>query len=129
MNDRISNGVIDLTQLRTFLAVYRVGSFTGAAPLVGLSQPTVTTQIQALETRLGRQLSARLPRGVAPTAAADELAARLAGPLDALEAVAGGEPRDGADPVPEPPVRIGGPAEMLAVCVLPALAPLVAEQG
>ncbi|MFC9916160.1 LysR family transcriptional regulator [Streptomyces sp. NPDC127197] len=32
--------------LRTFLAVYRSGSFTAAAPLLGLSQPTVTAQIR-----------------------------------------------------------------------------------
>ncbi|MCD0449273.1 LysR family transcriptional regulator [Actinocorallia sp. API 0066] len=109
--------------MRTFLAVYRAGSLTAAARWVGLSQPTVTTQLRALEERLGRQLFERLPRGVAPTAAADDLAARLAGPMDALEAVAGGGPPE--QRTPEPPVLLGGPAELLAALVLPALAPLV----
>ncbi|WP_272954311.1 LysR family transcriptional regulator, partial [Nocardiopsis dassonvillei] len=85
-------GPLDLQQLRTFLAVHRSGSFTAAAQLLRLSQPTVTTQIRSLERRLGHPLFERLPRGVAPTAEANDLAARVAGPLDALEVVAG---RDG----------------------------------
>ncbi|WP_433332868.1 LysR family transcriptional regulator [Spirillospora sp. CA-294931] len=124
MGDRDSYRFLDLGQLRTFLAVYRAGSLTAAAPLVGLSQPTVTTQLRALEERMGRQLFERLPRGVAPTAVADELAARLAGPMDELEAIAGGAPDE---PAPEPPVHLGGPAELMAVLALPALAPLIAD--
>ncbi|MEU8900975.1 LysR family transcriptional regulator [Nocardia sp. NPDC048505] len=123
MSDRETDGALDLTQVRTFLAVYRAGTVTAGARLAGLSQPTVTAQLRALERRLGYQLFERLPRGVAPTAAASELAARVAGPLDALELALG---HGGAtDPAPEPPVRLAGPAEMLAVQVLPALASLV----
>ncbi|MEG8183741.1 LysR family transcriptional regulator [Nocardia terpenica] len=124
MNGTGSEGGLDLVQLRTFLAVYRAGSVTAAARQVGLSQPTVTTQLQMLEKRWGSQLFERLPRGVTPTAAADELAARLAGPMDALEAIAGGGVQA---PVAQPPVRLAGPAEMLAALVLPALAPLIAR--
>ncbi|MFE9836614.1 LysR family transcriptional regulator [Streptomyces sp. NPDC005551] len=116
---------LDLTQLRTFLAVHRAGSFTAAARLLGLSQPTVTTQMRALEEQLGRELFERQPRGVTPTAVADELAAQVAAPLDALSAVAerGGP---GADQVPEP-VHMAGPAELLCTRALPALAPLTAR--
>jgi DNA-binding transcriptional LysR family regulator len=55
----------------------------------------------------------------------DELAARAVAPLDALAAVTGhGAPADGlADPV-----HLAGPAELLCVRALPALAPLV-ESG
>ncbi|WP_435611921.1 LysR family transcriptional regulator [Streptomyces sp. bgisy159] len=116
---------IDLNLLRTFLAVHRSGSFTGASRLLGLSQPTVTTQMRALERQTGRELFQRLPRGVAPTAVADELAARVAGPLDDLAAVAG--PGPAPDGRPADPVHLAGPAELLAVRVLPALAPLAAE--
>ncbi|WP_460343491.1 LysR family transcriptional regulator [Actinoallomurus acanthiterrae] len=126
MSDRKSNGPLDLTQLRTFLAVYRAGSLTAAARLVGLSQPTVTTQLRALEDHMGRQLFERLPRGVIPTPAADDLAARLAAPMDALEAIAGGGTPDQA--VPEPPVLLAGPAEFLAATVIPSLGPLL-EKG
>ncbi|MFI6595964.1 LysR family transcriptional regulator [Nonomuraea sp. NPDC050536] len=122
MADKNSNGSLDL--LRTFLAVHRTGSFTAAAQLVGLSQPTVTTQIRALEEHLGRQLFERLPRGVAPTAVADALAAEVAGPLDALDGVLG---RDADVPAPQPPVHLAGPADALATLVMPALAPLTAE--
>ncbi|WP_405133156.1 LysR family transcriptional regulator [Nocardia sp. NBC_01388] len=124
MRHRQADGSVDLTQLRTFLAVYRAGSITAGAGQVGLSQPTVTTQLQALERRLGRPLFERLPRGVTPTAAAHDLAARVAGPFDALEIVVGDAP---AEHTQEPPVLLGGPAEMLAALTLPSLAPLVAQ--
>lgn len=118
-------GSLDLQQLRTFLAVHRSGSFTAAAQLLRLSQPTVTTQIRSLERRLGHELFDRLPRGVAPTAEANDLAARIAEPLDALEAVAGENGGDAASP--PVPLRLAGPAEALHCLVLPALAPLVEE--
>jgi aminoethylphosphonate catabolism LysR family transcriptional regulator len=38
-----------LTQLRSFYAVARAGGFTGAARLLHISQPTVTTQVRFLE--------------------------------------------------------------------------------
>ncbi|OLB74595.1 MAG: LysR family transcriptional regulator [Actinobacteria bacterium 13_2_20CM_2_71_6] len=114
---------VSLDLLRSFLAVHRAGSITAAAELLGLAQPTLTAQIRTLETRLGRQLFDRLPRGVAPTAAGDELARRIADPLDALEALslddgAGGHPGT---------VHLGGPAELLGERVLPALAGMVAD--
>ncbi|MFD3335390.1 LysR family transcriptional regulator [Streptomyces sp. NPDC058700] len=116
--------VADLNLLRTFLAVYRSGSFTAAAGLLGLSQPTVTTQIRALERWTGRELFERLPRGVSPTAGAHDLAARVAAPLDALAVAAG----DGSEPHERAsPVHLAGPAELLCTRVLPALAPLTAE--
>ncbi|WP_017623934.1 LysR family transcriptional regulator [Nocardiopsis chromatogenes] len=124
MSDRTTNGRPDLDQLRTFLAVYRAGSLTAGARLAGVSQPTATAQVRALETRMGRQLFERLPRGVAPTPVADDLAGRLAEPMDALEAVAGTPDA----PAPVPPLHLGGPAEMLCAAGLPALAPLV-EKG
>jgi DNA-binding transcriptional LysR family regulator len=114
----------DLNLLRTFLAVYRSGSFTAAAGLLGLSQPTVTTQIRALERQTGRELFQRLPRGVAPTPVAHDLAARVAAPLDTLAAAAG---HDTAPDKPAAPVHLAGPAELLCTRVLPTLAPLAAD--
>ncbi|MFE6336148.1 LysR family transcriptional regulator [Streptomyces sp. NPDC057798] len=117
-------GIQDLNLVRTFLAVYRSGSFTAAAQLLGISQPTVTTQVKALERQSGRELFARLPRGVTPTPYAHDLAARIAGPLDALLAATGQGPAQSGPPAP---VHLAGPAELLCLRVLPALAPLVAE--
>ncbi|MEV7388174.1 LysR family transcriptional regulator [Streptomyces sp. NPDC091215] len=114
----------DLNLLRTFLAVYRSGSFTAAAPLLGLSQPTVTAQIRSLEQQTGRELFTRLPRGVEPTPLADELAGQVAAPLDALASLEGGSgPLAGRTA----PVHLAGPSELLCVRVLPALVPLIAD--
>ncbi|WP_371100826.1 LysR family transcriptional regulator [Streptomyces sp. PU_AKi4] len=113
----------DLNLLRTFLAVYRTGTFTAAAPALGLSQPTVTAQIRTLEQQTGRELFTRLPRGAEPTPLAHELAARIAGPLDALAALESAGPLAG----PSAPVHLAGPSELLCVRVLPALVPLVAD--
>ncbi|NEA98987.1 LysR family transcriptional regulator [Streptomyces sp. SID13726] len=139
MRDRGSNGSdrsdgpgqtgaasLDLNLLRTFLTVYRTGSFTAAARLLGLSQPTVTTQIRSLERQLGRELFERQARGVTPAPYADELAARIVEPLDSLAAVAG--PAGNGDGSAAEPVHLAGPAELLSRCVLPGLAPLV-ERG
>lgn len=114
---------VDLNLLRTFLAVYRTGSFTAGARLLGLSQPTVTTQIRTLERQLDRELFQRLARGVAPGPYADELASRIVEPLDALATVTG--PGGPADVHPAEPVHLAGPAELLTHRVMPALAPLV----
>lgn len=43
-------------QLKSFFAVARLGSFTQAARQLGLSQPTVTAQIRALEAEYGVEL-------------------------------------------------------------------------
>lgn len=110
----------DLNLLRTFLAVHRSGSFTAAAPRLGLSQPTVTAQIRTLEQQAGRDLFTRLPRGVEPTPYAHELAGQIAGPLDALAGL------EDADEMAAP-VHLAGPSELLCVRVLPALVPLVAD--
>ncbi|GHF28177.1 LysR family transcriptional regulator [Streptomyces mashuensis] len=118
-------GLLDLNLLRTFLAVYRAGAFTAGARTLGLSQPTVTTQIRSLESRLGRELFERLSRGVVPTPFADELAARVMEPLDALGPVSGaGTLFGGGD---AEPVHLAGPAEYLTHCVMPTLAPLVGK--
>ncbi|PWV81267.1 LysR family transcriptional regulator [Nocardia neocaledoniensis] len=125
MRHRQADGSMDLVQLRTFLAVYRTGSLTAGAAQIGLSQPTVTAQLQALERHLDRPLFERLPRGVAATAAGHELAARVSAPLEELEAVVSGTVTERA--APDPPVLLGGPAEMIAARVVPALAPLLAD--
>lgn len=114
---------LDLNLLRTFLAVYRTGSFTAAARLLGLSQPTVTTQVRTLERQLGRELFERQARGVSPVPYADELASRVVGPLDSLATVTG--PGTAGEHRPAEPVHLAGPNELLTRCVLPGLAPLV----
>ncbi|MEE1757503.1 LysR family transcriptional regulator [Streptomyces sp. SP18CS02] len=118
-------GPLDLNLLRTFLAVYRAGSFTAAAHLLGLSQPTVTTQIRSLERHLGRELFERLPRGVTPAPFAEELAARVVAPLDSLAVVTERGGADGSGPAD--PVHLAGPAELICARALPALSGLIED--
>lgn len=59
--------------LRTFLAVMREGSLSGAARRLGLTQPTIGRQIAELEAALGVSLFTRSPRGLIPTASSREL--------------------------------------------------------
>ncbi|GAA3998046.1 LysR family transcriptional regulator [Allokutzneria multivorans] len=112
---------MDLGQLRTFGAVYRAGSITAAATVLGITQPAVSVQVKALEERLGRPLFRRLARGVAPTAFADELARRVGPHLDALAGVEMELTREEFART----VRLGGPAEAMSVLALPALGGLV----
>ncbi|WP_141870618.1 LysR family transcriptional regulator [Microbacterium saperdae] len=123
MSNRNTDGLQDLGLWRTFLAAYRAGSVSGAARMLGLAQSSVTAQLQSLEATLGEPLFARHARGIRPTARADDLAARLAGPLDAVAIAIGADP---SRPVEIAPVRLGGAAEFLATVVMPALAPAVA---
>lgn len=52
------------TQIRTFYAVAREGSFTAAAKVLSVSQPTLTSQIRDLESTYGVKLFRRHGRGV-----------------------------------------------------------------
>jgi DNA-binding transcriptional LysR family regulator len=64
---------MDTAQLAAFVAVVDVGSFTRAAARLNVSQPTVTTRVQALEQGMGAPLLERLPRGVRLTPAGTDL--------------------------------------------------------
>lgn len=55
---------------RSFLAVLREGSLSGAARALGLAQPTVGRHVEALERGLGLALFTRSGQGFAPTVAA-----------------------------------------------------------
>jgi DNA-binding transcriptional LysR family regulator len=112
---------VELEHLRTFLAVYRTGALTRAASQLHLSQPAVTAHVKALEAELGRPLFVRLARGVTPTALADQLAHEVTAPLDALTSLAATF-ASGAG-VEDATLLLGGPADCLAVKVIPALVP------
>ncbi len=111
----ISFLMTSLDLFRTFLAVHRAGSVTAAAQLLGLSQPAVTAQLKALEKNVKKPLFHRHARGVTTTAAGEDLARRLAGPLDDLTAAVG----DFVDG--KVALHVGGPADFMSVKVVPAL--------
>lgn len=55
---------IDLKQLRYFIHVAELGSFTQAANYLDVAQPILSRQIRRLETTLGKSLLIRTGRGV-----------------------------------------------------------------
>lgn len=86
MKDRES---INLNHLRYFYEVAKAGNMRRAATRIGISQPALSKQIQALEDSLGLQLFYRTPQGLRPTADGELTASyceRLFGHLRDLEA-------------------------------------------
>lgn len=55
---------VNLRQMRSFVAVARLGTFTRAAEFLHVSQPTLTVQIKRLEEALQLRLFDRNPRSV-----------------------------------------------------------------
>lgn len=76
---------MSITQLRSFVEVYRQRSVSRAANALGLTQPAVSGRIASLETQIERELFTRHPRGMEPTGIADELAARVSEAMDCAE--------------------------------------------
>lgn len=60
---------MDLVQLRYFLKVVELRSFTRAAAALHIAQPAITRQVRMLEEELDVQLLLRHSRGAEPTAA------------------------------------------------------------
>lgn len=75
---------LDWDDLRHFMAVAQVGTFLGAAKILGIEHATVRRRIAALETRLGRKLIDRRGRRIVLTPDGDKVA-ELAAPI-ALQA-------------------------------------------
>ena len=112
----------ELDLLHTFVEVHRAGSITAAAARLGISQPSVSERIARLEGELGTPLFTRSVRGVTPTPDGDALAVRVAAPVDLLRAV-----WTAPAPVPVETVRVGGASDVVALRVVPALAPLTSS--
>ncbi|MGC5168908.1 LysR family transcriptional regulator [Luteimicrobium sp. DT211] len=76
---------VELRQLRTFVAVADRGSFTGAAALLDVSQPSVSRGIAALERALGVRLLDRTTRECVPTVEGERFLAEARVALDAVD--------------------------------------------
>ncbi|QCI98429.1 LysR family transcriptional regulator [Agrobacterium larrymoorei] len=83
---------LDLRQLRSFVDVANLGSFSAAAEKAGLTQPAVSLHIRLLEKQLGVRLIERVGRRAQPTSAGRDLlvhARRIADEVSqAIETVA-----------------------------------------
>src|SRR5258708_28831379 len=53
------SALIDVDQLRTFIAIVETGSFTKAAEVVHKTQSAVSMQMKRLEERLGKPIFSR----------------------------------------------------------------------
>lgn len=82
----------DLKQLRSFIDVADLGSFSAAAQKAGVTQPAISLHIRLLEKQLGTRLVERVGRRAQPTPAGRDLlvhARRIAEDVaQAMEAVA-----------------------------------------
>ena len=67
------DGSFDWNRMRAFLATADEGSLSAAARSLGLTQPTLSRQVAALEEELGLMLFERVGRGLVLTAAGREL--------------------------------------------------------
>jgi DNA-binding transcriptional LysR family regulator len=77
---------LNLAQIRAFVMVVDHGSFSAAARAMGISQPAVTMQVQALEADLGATLFDRAYRKIELTESGTSLLPRARKVLAELEA-------------------------------------------
>lgn len=85
------------TELNAFIAVAENLSFTRAAERIGLSVPSTSQAVRALESRIGVQLFQRTTRKVVPTPAGEDLLADLTPALARLDGVVSGAIRESGD--------------------------------
>ncbi|MFZ4806114.1 MAG: LysR substrate-binding domain-containing protein [Hyphomicrobiaceae bacterium] len=115
---------MNITHVLAFHRVAAAGSFTGAARLSGVSQPTLSAQVRALEAATGLQLFVRTGRLVRLSAQGETLfqaTSRLAGALQEVDAVLTGEQAK-----PKGSLRISADS---AVHVVPILAEMKRRQA
>jgi len=108
---------------RSFLGVLDEGSLSGAARLLGITQPTVGRHVAALEQALGIVLFTRSQAGLLPTEAAQSLrpyAEAMQSTAAALERAAGGQGGQGGDRVVKGTVRISC-SDVMGIEVLPPI--------
>lgn len=111
-----------IRQLECIVAVADHGSFRRAATTLGISQPALSAQVQAVEELLGVQLFERDRRSVLVTPAGEEVIGRAREALTAVDAVGDAARRRGEPLVGS--LRVGV-IPTIAPYWLPALLPAV----
>lgn len=110
-----------LEAMRAFCRIVEVGSFVGAAEVLGVPKTTITGQIQGLEAHLGMKLLHRTTRRVSPTtdgAAYYEGARVLLDDLDELES---------SRHAPRGRVKVEMPSPVGTLLIIPALPDFMAR--
>lgn len=109
---------MELHQLRYFVSVVEVGSFTRAAKNCYVAQPSLSLQIHKLEQELGQRLFERLGRGVRLTNSGRSFYERAVSILSAVAAARDSVQDPGS--LEEGPIRIGA-IPTIAPYLLPRL--------
>ena len=79
--------MVNLEWYRSFVEVYRVGTVSGAAEVLHLTQPAVSQYVAALESTLGTSLFQRMPRRMLPTESGKRLYTRVVAAIETLESI------------------------------------------
>ncbi|MCU0552883.1 MAG: LysR family transcriptional regulator [Leptolyngbya sp. Prado105] len=109
--------MVNLEWYRSFIQVYRVGTVSGAAQVLHLTQPAVSQHIAALEAALGQPLFQRLPRRMSPTDEGKRLYTQTAAAIEQLESITTQILPTDAPQV----IRIGTPQEFFTQRILSRL--------
>lgn len=104
---------MELDQLKTFLTVAEVGTFSRAAMLLATTQPIVSRKVKLLEDELGTELFHRTGRGVVLSEGGKLLEQYARGMLDAATSAKSAIQALGASPVGQ--VTIGMPSSIATV--------------
>jgi DNA-binding transcriptional LysR family regulator len=109
--------MVNLEWYRSFVEVYRVGTASGAAEVLHLTQPAVSQHLAALEAALGQPLFLRQPRRMQPTEAGIRLYTQVVAAIEKLESIA---TRILPADLPQT-IRLGTPPEFFAEQILSQL--------
>ena len=117
---------MEIRQLRAFIAIAELGTFTAGAQRVHVTQAAISMQIRQLENELGARLFIRAPRRVMLTEAGEQLLQRARqilrdhdAAVDEIAELAGAE---------RGRLRIGSASAMVTTDVLPKLLKEVRKQ-
>lgn len=111
--------MVNFEWYRSFIAVYRAGTVSGAAQALYLTQPAVSQHLAALESALGVSLFERTPRKMLPTEAGKRLYTQIADSVERLESVESKVSITNA----LQQIRLGTPQEFFLERVLDRLSP------
>jgi DNA-binding transcriptional LysR family regulator len=114
---------MEFAQMSAFVAVAERRSFIKAAAQLGVSSSTLSQNLRTLEERLGVRLLNRTTRSVAPTAAGEQLLARLGPAFDEVRVAI-----EGVSALRDSPagvVRLTLPPPAASLLVAPLLASFV----
>jgi DNA-binding transcriptional LysR family regulator len=109
--------MINLEWYRSFIEVYRVGTVSGAAQVLFITQPAVSQHIAALESALSQKLFQRMPRKMLPTDEGKRLYTQIVEAMEKLESIT---TQITATEIPQL-IRIGTPQEFFTERILQRL--------